>query len=145
MVGQHSHESFDREETAKVGSDRSFGYVFAAVFLIIAAIKYFNENSIEWIFFWIAAAAVVLTIALVVPRLLHPFNRLWFRFGLLLHHIVNPIVMGLIFFTTVTPIGLVMRCTGNRPLHLKFEPKAESYWIARSPPGPAPGSFTNQF
>lgn len=145
MTGQAAHESFDREESVKMGSDRGFGYVFTVVFLIIACIKYFAGQALEWVLVWSALAVLTLGIALFVPKALRPFNIIWFRFGLLLHRVVNPIIMGLMFFVAVTPVGLLMRMFNARPLSLKFDPDAESYWIPRSPPGPAPGSFTNQF
>ena len=76
--------------------------------------------------------------------MLHPLNRLWMRFGLLLHKVINPIVMGLLFYGTILPTGLVMRLRGKDLLRLKREPGAESYWIARTP-GPAPETMRDQF
>ena len=70
---------------------------------------------------------------------LRPLNRLWLKFGLLLHKVVNPIVMALVFFGTVLPTGLIMRVLGKDLLRLKRQPDANSYWIERRPPGPAPG------
>ena len=67
------------------------------------------------------------------------------RFGLLLHRIVNPLVMALLFFLVVTPIALLMRLFGKRPLHLKTEPDAATYWIPRDPPGPEPDTMKQQF
>ena len=67
------------------------------------------------------------------------------RFGLLLARIVNPIVLGLIFFGVMTPIGWLMRAFGQRPLSLAFEPQAKTYWIVRRPSGPPPETMTNQF
>jgi len=67
------------------------------------------------------------------------------RFGLLLHRIVNPLVMALLFFLVVTPIALLMRLFGKRPLQLDSEADAESYWIPRDPPGPDPETMKQQF
>jgi hypothetical protein len=77
--------------------------------------------------------------------LLRPFNRLWFRFGLLLSRVVNPLVMGLLFYFTVTPIGLIMRALGKDPLRLRFDRGARTYWIDRQPPGPEPETMRQQF
>jgi hypothetical protein len=93
----------------------------------------------------IAVAAAFAVAALAAPRALRPLNLLWFKFGMLLHHIVTPLVMGLLFFLTVTPVGLLMRATGKDPMRLKRDPAAASYWIDRTPPGPAPDSMKNQF
>jgi len=82
--------------------------------------------------------AVLAALALVAPRALKPLNILWFRFGLLLHAIITPVVLGLMFFTVITPLGWLMRAFGKRPLSLGFDRTATSYWIHRTPPGPAP-------
>ena len=76
--------------------------------------------------------------------MLHPLNRAWTKLGLLLHRIVNPIVMGLIFFGTILPTSLIMRFLAKDPLRLSRDPGAESYWIRRTP-GPAPESMRDQF
>jgi hypothetical protein len=76
---------------------------------------------------------------------LNPLNRLWLKFGLLLYKIVNPIVLGLLFFATIAPIGLIMRLTGKDFLRLKLDREAKSYWIERAPPGPSPQSMRNQY
>ena len=83
--------------------------------------------------------------ALLRPALLNPLNRIWLKFGLLLHRIVNPVIMALLFYGTVLPTGLVMRAMGKDLLRLKREPDADSYWILRAPPGPAPETMKDQF
>ncbi len=138
-----THESFDREEEIKGSSDRSFGLVFTVFFSIIGGIKLWVGSS--WFWPWFVAAGLILFLALVKPRVLAPANRLWLRFGLLLHRIVNPIVMGLLFFATVTPIGLMLRLFGKDLLHLRRDGSARTYWIDRKPPGPSPDSMINQF
>ncbi len=77
------------------------------------------------------------------PWILRPFNLLWFRFALLVHRIVTPVVMGLMFFGVVTPVAALMRLCGKDPLRLKRNGNA-SRWIRRQPPGPAPETTTNQ-
>ena len=76
---------------------------------------------------------------------LRPLNKLWFKFGLLLHAIINPIVLGAMFFVAVTPMALVMRLAGKKLLNMDYEPNAKSYWIERKPPGPPPESVRRQF
>lgn len=93
----------------------------------------------------LAIAAVFLLLALVRPAVLRPLNQVWHRFGLLVHRIVTPLVLGLLFFVAVTPTALAMRLLGKDVLRLKFEPEAESYWIKREPPGPDPRTMTKQF
>ena len=88
---------------------------------------------------------VFLVAALFFPPLLQPLNRLWTKFGLLLHKVVSPVVLGIMFFLVITPIGLLMRSLGKNPLQLRFDDDARSYWVHRRPPGPAPDSLKDQF
>lgn len=137
------HEDFQRDEDVKAGSERAFGYVFAAVFAIIGLLPMFTDGPVRiWPF---VIAGLFLATALLVPRLLSPLNVLWFRFGMLLHIVVNPLVMGFLFFVTVTPTALVMRLFGKDPLRLRLDKSADSYWIERTPPGPAPETMRQQF
>ncbi|MBX9635105.1 MAG: hypothetical protein K2X44_09005 [Magnetospirillum sp.] len=130
-------------DSVQMGSERSFGLVFTVVFTIIGLWPLKAGGDMR---LWaLGGAAAFLLAALVVPRMLRPLNLLWFKFGQLLHHIVTPVVMGLLFFLTVTPVGLLMRATGKDPMRLKRDPKAVSYWIDRTPPGPAPETMKNQF
>ncbi len=142
---QGSHESFDRLDHVKVGSDRMFGLVFAGFFSIVGGIKLWSDHDLTWVGVWFAAAVAMLVLALALPRVLRPLNLVWFKFGLLLHRVVSPVVMGLMFFVVITPTGIVMRVLGKRPLNLSFDPKVETYWIARTPPGPLPASMNQQF
>lgn len=127
----------------KMGSERSFGLVFAVVFLIVALLPLKSGGDVRM---WaLGAAAAFAVIALAMPRMLRPLNIVWFKFGMLLHHVVTPVVMGLLFFVTVTPVGLMMRATGKDPMRLKRDAAAQTYWISRTPPGPAPETMKNQF
>lgn len=140
---QGFHERFTRDEGVKAGSERAFGLVFAAVFALIGFWPLLSDNAIR---IWaLIVAGLFLAAALLAPGVLKPLNRLWFLFGMLLHKIVSPLVMALLFFATVTPIALLMRIAGKDPLRLKFDRAAKSYWIERTPPGPAPESMRRQF
>ncbi len=138
------HEDLKRTHApAEGGSNRSFGFVFCGFFAILAILNGWRDGTL-WPYF-VAIAGLFLLTALVAPRALAPLNRLWFRFGMLLHRIVNPVVMGFLFYGTVTPIALVMRLVGKDPLNRAFDPKARTYWIERSPPGPTPETMRQQF
>jgi len=146
MATSQLHEDFSREEHVKAGTDRGFGFVFAGFFAILSAFNLWhhgsNANAWKWM---LPLAAAFLLVALVYPKLLGPLNRLWLKFGLLLYKVMNPLVLGLLFFVTIMPIGLVMRAFGKDFLRLKLDRNAKSYWIDRSPPGPPPQSMKNQF
>ncbi|WP_298369918.1 SxtJ family membrane protein [Azospirillum sp.] len=144
MSAKQLHEDLSRgDDEVQGSSDRGFGFVFAGFFGIIGALKLWRgSGGFEW---WLIAAISVLLLALAAPGLLAPFNRLWMKFGLLLHRVMNPVVMGLMFYVGVVPIGLLMRALGKRSLNLAFDPQAVSYWVIRQPPGPAPNSIRRQF
>ncbi len=140
---QAFHEDFAREEEVKAGSERSLGIVFAAVFAIVGLFPLWSGGAVR---LWaLIVAGLFVAFALIAPALLGPLNRLWFRFGMLLNRIVSPLVIGLLFFLTVTPMALIMRLAGKDPLRLRFDKAAESYWIPRNPPGPDPQTMRNQF
>lgn len=146
MADRHEtgfHETLRRAETVEGSSDRSFGLVFGAVFAVIAAVRLEHGGAAGY--GWLGAAAAMLVTALTVPAVLAPANRLWLRIGQLLHWVVEPLVMGILFFLVVTPIGLAMRLAGKDQLRLRRDAAAESYWLPRDPPGPAPEGMRNQF
>ena len=139
------HEDFTREEEVPGSSDRSFGLVMAAFFAIVAVAP-LVQGSLAAIRWWaVGIAAAFLALALLRPAVLRPLNRLWLKLGLLLAKIVSPVVLALLFYVTVTPVGLLMRAAGKDPLRLRRNAGAASYWIAREPPGPAPQSMKHQF
>ncbi len=140
---QGFHEHFDRKDDVKASSERAFGIVFAAVFALIGLWPLAATGGVRM---WaLIVAAVFLAAAFLAPRALKPLNRAWFLFGMLLHRIVSPLVMGLLFFLTVTPTAILMRLFGKDPLRLKLDRAAKSYWIERAPPGPEPESLRRQF
>ena len=137
------HEDFSREADARIGSDRSFGIVFAVVFAVIGLFPLWAGAAVRpWA---LTLAGAVLFAALAAPKILGPANRLWFRFGMGLHRIVTPVVLGFVFFSTVVPTAVVMRMAGKDPLRLSSDRHVASYWIKRDPPGPDPQTMRNQF
>jgi hypothetical protein len=140
---QSTHENFARQETSTPGSERSFGLVIAAALVLLSLINWWHDGRV-WP--WMGGiAAVLLAAAFIYPAVLKPLNFIWFKFGMLLHAVVNPIVMAILFYVAVLPTGLLMRAMGKDMLRLKREPKNESYWILRNPPGPEPESMKDQF
>jgi hypothetical protein len=137
------HEDFSRDEAVQGSSDRAFGITFAAVFAAFALWPLMRQRPLRsWA---LAVALVFLVPALVRPQVLGPLNRLWLRLGLFLQRLVTPVVMAMLFYGTVTPIALVLRWLGKDLLRLRIDRGADSYWIERRPPGPAPDTMRNQF
>ncbi|MGE3832553.1 MAG: SxtJ family membrane protein [Parvibaculaceae bacterium] len=142
-MSENFHERIREEEEVKLPSERSLGITFAAVFALIGFIPLVHGGHVRW---WaVAIAAVFLAAALIYPIILRPLNKVWMKFGLLLHKIVNPIMLGLMFGLIVVPIALLVRLIKGRLLTPKPEPEATSYWIIRDPPGPEPDTMRHQF
>ena len=115
----------------KVGSNRSFGFVFSIVFLLIALWPLLNNSEIR---IWsLIISAIFLILGFLNSIILNPLNILWFKFGLLLGKLISPLVMGLIFFCVVTPIGILMKIFMKDLLKLKYNNK-NSYWVDKNGP-----------
>ena len=113
----------------KIGSNKSFGIVFFIAFLLIAIYPLINDGELR---IWsLILSLVFLILGLLNSKILYPLNKIWFKFGLLLGRIVSPLVMAIIFFLVVTPIGLLMRILNKDLLNLKFN-KSKSYWIKKN-------------
>ena len=138
-----THERIRSTAPVESASERSFGIVFFLVFFVIGLWPLLDDREIHW---WsMVIAVVILMAAFLWPVALQPMNQLWMKFGLLLHKILNPLILCIIFFLVVSPIGLLMRALGKRPLALEFESQKSSYWIRRDPPGPPAADMKNQF
>jgi hypothetical protein len=127
----------------KVSSTRSFAVVFCVVFAVIGLLPLISGTGVRvWA---LAISAVFLFFTFFFTSVLQPLNVLWFRFGMLLSRIVNPVVMFVIYALTIVPFGVGARLFGKDLLKLKLDPNAKSYWIDREPPGPMPESIEQQF
>ena len=116
-------------------SDRSFGWTFTGVFTLVAFFQ-------PWV---LALAALTALVTLIRSHWLAPFKRAWMKLGELLHHVVSPVVMGVIFYGLFTPVGYAMRAFGRDAMNRRFEPQLPSYWARRDPPGPREDSFRDMF
>ena len=123
----------------KIGSNRSFGIVFFVVFLLIAFYPLINSQDLR---LWsLIVSFIFLVLGLLNSKVLTPLNKLWFKFGILLGKVIAPLIMGIIFFLVVTPIGFLMRLFGKDVLNLKYN-KNKSYWIEKKGPK---SKMKNQF
>ena len=129
-----------RHITVKTGSEKSFGIVFAIVFLLIGIYPLIDGSEIR---FWsLIIALIFFMLAYVAPQYLSVPNKLWFKLGFLLGAVVSPIVMALVYYSTVVPIGMFMKLLGKDLLNKKIDSSAKTYWIERDQPV---GSMKNQF
>ena len=123
----------------KISSNRSFGIVFFIVFLLIALYPLLKGNDLR---IWsLVISFIFLALGSINSKILTPLNRLWFKFGLLLGRFISPLIMGIIFFIVVTPIGIIMRLLKKDLLNLKYN-KNKSYWIEKEGPK---SKMKNQF
>ena len=126
----------------KLPSNKSFGALFSVVFLIVAIYFYINKNNSFFLIF--GNFSIIFTIiTLTKPDILSFFNKMWMRFGLFLGKIINPIVMGFIFFFIFTPVSFLMRLFGRDELSLQSKKKS-SYWINRTEYNQS-NSYNHQF
>ena len=118
-----------KNKKINISSNRSFGLVFFAVFLIISTWPLLDNQDIR---IWsLIISLVFLILGILNSNLLKPFNKIWFKFGMLLGNIVSPIIMSLVFFLVVTPTGYLMRFFGKDLLKLKKN-KSNTYWLAKN-------------
>jgi hypothetical protein len=139
------HEQLARKDDTPTPSERGFGITFAVVFALLALWLWLRKDLPSWAIASAVLGVASLAAAYLAPAALRPFNRLWFKFGMLLHHVVTPLIMGLLFFLVVTPMGIVMRALGKDFLRLKRGPGVASYWVERTPETDAQTSMKNQF
>ena len=126
-------------DEVKLSSNKSFGIVFFIVFLLIGVYPLLKGSDLR---IWsLIISFIFLVLGLINSKFLTPLNRLWFKFGLLLGKFISPIIMGIIFFIVVTPIGIIMRLFKKDLLNLKFN-KKETYWIDKKGPK---SKMKNQF
>src|SRR5262245_49401713 len=138
-----THERMTREDQIEGTSNRRFGLTFAGIFLLFALWPLVRNRPVRS---WALVVAILFfAAALLAPRSLDLLNRVWFAIGMMLHRVAHPAVMALLFFATITPLGLLMRTLGKDPLRLRCDPSASTYWIDRRPPGPAPNTMIRQF
>jgi hypothetical protein len=105
----------------------TFGILFFIFFLIVGLYPLISNEPIR---IWsVAACLVFLIITIIKPNLFIFLNKLWIKFGILLGKIISPIVMGLVFFFVVTPIGVFVKVLKKDVMGLNRG--ASSYWITR--------------
>ena len=122
------------------GSEKSFGIVFSIVFFIIGLYPLVDGQGMR---LWSVGIAIIFVIVSYSrPKVLSVPNRLWLRLGMILGAVVSPVVMALVYFLTVVPIGMFMKVLGKDLLRKKLDKNANSYWIKRDQ---AVGSMKYQF
>jgi|SRR5271165_488686 len=136
-------EPSDPEDYAPGSSDKAFGLIFAVACGVMAlAALWEGRSTALW---WSLASFVLLLLALFAAPLLHPLNRAWRWVSLQLFKIANPVIMAVLFFGVLTPVGLIMRVAGKDALRLRLDKESSSYWLTRASQSSVRNSMTNQF
>lgn len=137
------HEDFSRKVQVRGPSNRMFGIVMSVMLALFALARLRTGAPPLW---WLlTVAGAFLLAAMAAPAILGPLNVMWMRIAELLSKVVNPIVMGVLFFGVFTPMGILMRWRGKDTMRLKSDAGTGTYWIPREQPGPSPDSMVNQF
>ena len=129
-----------KQKEIKISSNKSFGLVFFVIFIIIALWPLLNDENIR--ICSIIVSIIFLILGLLNSKILTPFNKLWMRLGALLGIIVSPIVMGVVYFGIITPIGLIMKLFGKDVLNLKLDKNKKTYWTLKKK---IPSKMKDQF
>ena len=117
----------------KMSSNRSFGLVFFLLFFIIS-IWSFRGDLQQIKIIPVLISLIFLFLGIINSRILSPLNILWYKFGLFLGSIIAPIVMAIIFFAVITPIGIIMNLIKKDFLGKKIDKNKETYWIKYKKP-----------
>jgi Saxitoxin biosynthesis operon protein SxtJ len=133
----------EHDEVIVGPSDRNFGFTMALMFALIGGLGLYRGSSHAP--FWLGLAAVFAGLTVWRPRSLSLANKLWLKLGLLMYRVVNPVVMAILFFGAILPIGLAMRMFGKNFLRLGWDRSASTYWLPRIDPRPPSQSMRQQF
>lgn len=125
-------------------SEKRFGVLFIVVFALVGVygqLKGWSQTSVIGL---AGLSGLIALVTIIKPKLLAPFNLLWFKLGQVMGLIVSPIILGAIFFLILTPVGVVTRLFGRDELRLKRK-AVTSYWIKRTDENAPATTFKNQF
>ena len=124
-------------------SNRKFGFLFSSLFIAVSLYLFYIDLIISAIFFGFISI-IFATISLFKDNLLLPLNKLWMYFGMLIGRIMSPIILGMLFFFLITPIGIGMRIFRRDELRLK-PLSTQSLWKLRNQEDLDGNSFNQQF
>ena len=123
---------FEEMKNIKIGKKdiRSFGIIFGIIFLIIAGLLFYKEKDSFQLFIYMASSFI--GISLVIPVILKPIYLVWMIFSVILGWFMTRLILSLLFYLIITPIGLVLRLMGKDLLELRKKEVQDSYWNMRN-------------
>lgn len=125
-INKNFHENFLRKEQHKLPSEKSFGLVMSAFFLILTFLPTLRQHQVAWHFFVVSLfflfSGLFFSSILIMP------NLMWYKFGLFLHKLVSPVILFIMFYFVFVPVGLLIRLCRKDLLSLAWS-KQNTYWI----------------
>lgn len=122
-----------REEIRNIKSGkkelRNFGITMGIVLLLLGGFSWWCQK--DYYFYFLVPAALFFLVALVIPSILRPINRIWMTTAILMSWVITRVILGLLFYIGITLIGLLARMLGKDFLGLKFDKNVNSYWIKK--------------
>ncbi len=114
---------------------RSFGIVVGTIFALIAVFVFWRKSFVlgTAVFTLGAIGSVLVLGGLLIPAALRPVHKVWMSIAIVLGAIMSRVILSLVFYLVVTPIGLLMRLFGKDPITKKPDPSLETYWIPKDP------------
>jgi len=124
------HESHEGHADIKLPTNRNFGFTVGGIFAAIGVVKsFFSFTWLAGVFLTIGAALLICT--LIRPDLLTPLNKGWMKLGLLLFHVVSPVILFILYAICFVPVGLVMKVLRYDPMRRTLDKDAKTYWIEK--------------
>lgn len=118
--------------SAESRSLRSFGFLVGGIFLALGLLPTILRRQ-EPRLWALAAALLLIGPAAAYPRALGPVHRVWMKIGHVLGLINTRIILGLLYYLILTPVGLILRLWGKDPMHRGFDRRAATYRLPREP------------
>ncbi len=118
---------------------KRFGFTMAAALLVLSLVLFWRGRPLGWLFFM--ANAVFIFCSIVCPRVLGPVERLWMAFAEKLGWVMTRVVLFVVFYAAITPLGFLVRVFKKGDFKVGFEKERKSYWEPVRPEGPGSRFF----
>lgn len=116
---------------------------FGSIFALLGTISFFKDGGAWRILYPLAGAFLVASLTL--PRFLLPLFRLWARFAGIMAFLNTRLLLSIVYYGLITPIGVGLRLLGRDPLDERWDPDRKTYWTRRSAPTRDPRDYDSMF
>ncbi len=122
---------------------REFGFIVGGVFVTISLIGLFSQRG--WASVLIIVGSILMILGAVAPRILLPFQKAWMVIAIILGAVMSRVILTIVYFLVVTPIGLFLRIIGKHFIDLEIHDDSSSYWMIREAEGQESEDSERQF